>query len=250
MPLIQSHRIFQYEWYHLRMDIHGKVVIVTGASMGIGEAAARALAAKGAKVALVARSTQKLEALSKELSDSFMVQADMTIPEDIDRMIKAVNEHYGRIDVLVNNAGQGLYGALADMSPMEYQRIFTLNVMGPLRAMQKVIPIMRAQGGGSIVNISSMVTRLYLPQMSGYSSTKYALNSLSLTARAELAPDNIVVSIMLPGLTDTEFGKNSVKTEGTAMPSRSGMPAADTAEQVAEKIVYTIESGDAEVTVH
>lgn len=236
------------------MDIKGKVIVITGASMGIGAAAARALSAKGAKLVLAARSTDKLDKLAKELDDAIVVTTDMTSIDDIERLVDTACKHFGRIDVLVNNAGQGLYGAVEHTPIAEYERIFRLNVIGPLLAMQQVIPVMRKQGGGTIVNISSLVSKNYFPYLGAYASTKYALNALSHTARAELARDNIVVSTMLPGLTDTDFGKNAVKADNVArtMDSRNrpAMPNADTAEQVAERIAYTIETGDAEVTVH
>jgi len=154
----------------------------------------------------------------------------------------------GRIDALINNAGQGLYGEVERVDPGAYQSIWQLNVVGPLLAMQQVVPRMRAEGGGAIVNISSMVSKNYYTRLGGYASTKYALNALSLTARQELERDRIMVSVVYPSLTDTEFGKNSIRNDDSMVSrNRAGMPLADSPEHVAERIAYALESGDAEV---
>jgi NADP-dependent 3-hydroxy acid dehydrogenase YdfG len=224
--------------------VDGKVIIVTGASMGIGLATARLLAQNGAKVALAARSIDTLKKLEEEIPGSFAVQTDMT---------NKVKEHFGRIDVLVNNAGQGLYSAIEDVDIDAYRKIIDLNIIGPLVAMQSVIPIMKAQGEGHILNISSNVSKNYFPMLGAYASTKYALNCLSLTARAELEDSNIIVNVMHPGLTATDFGKNSHKTDIAAksMEERfKNMPEADSAEYIAERILHAIESGRAEVMAH
>lgn len=233
------------------MEIKDKIIIVTGASMGIGKATARELAKRGASLVLAARSEDALTELASELSGSIAIETDMTNPESIRRMVSETMEKFGRIDVLVNNAGRGLYSAVEDVDVDEYRKIIELNVVGPLLAMQKVIPLMRKQGGGSIVNISSNVSKNYFPNLGAYASTKYALNALSLTARAELASDNIIVSVMHPGLTDTDFGKHSVKSDKVGqMGPRSGMIIDDSAEYIAERIALTIETGDAEVYAH
>ena len=222
--------------------------------MGIGEATARLLAKEGAKVILAARSKDSLQKLADELPGSFVIQTDITSEKDIKHLIQKTIEEFGRIDVLVNNAGQGIYGAIEDVDVNEYRKIIELNIIGPLVAMQEVIPVMKKQGGGTIVNISSMVSKNYYPHLGAYASTKYALNALSLTGRAELEKDNIVVSVMLPGLTETDFGKNAVKTDAQAQQmqsrSREGMPAADSAEYIAGRILETITSGRAEVLAH
>ncbi|GAC1655744.1 MAG: SDR family oxidoreductase [Herpetosiphon sp.] len=245
------------------MDVRGKIVIMTGASAGIGLASARLLARHGAHMVLAARSLDKLTGLSAEMPGSFAVEVDMRKSASIKTMIDAVIHHFGRIDILVNNAGQGMYGPLEHADLRQYREIMELNVFGPLEAMQLVIPIMRQQGGGMIVNISSGVSKMYLPELGGYASTKYALNALTLTLRAELAADAIKVSIVYPGRTATDFGKNSNSNQAitapTASPSdgtqanrpsypgaRPGLPPADTAELVAEKILEAIQTEVAE----
>lgn len=231
------------------MDVKGKVVLVTGASEGIGAATARLLTARGAKVAVAARSIDKLNDLTGELGDSFAVQADMTQPESIVAMVDAVVEHYGRIDVLVNNAGRALRAPIADIKIVDFQDIIDLNVYGPLLAMQAVIPHLRKHGGGSIVNVSSVVSKMAIPTIGAYAATKYALNGLTLTARGELAADGIVVTAMHPAQTATNFGKNATVDQGmaSAPPPPGGSDAtSDTAQDVAERILEAIENGPAE----
>jgi short-subunit dehydrogenase len=231
------------------MDITGKVVLVTGASEGIGAATAQVLTARGAKVALAARSLDKLNELSGELADSFAVQVDMTKPESIIAMVDSVIEHYGRIDVLVNNAGRALRAPIADVKIADFQNIVDLNVYGPLLALQTVVPHMRQQGGGSIVNVSSNVSKMAIPTIGAYAATKYALNGLTLTARGELAEHGIVVTVMYPGQTATNFGRNATVDQSMASappPSSGSNTTPDTAQDVAERILDAIANGPAE----
>ena len=231
------------------MDVNGKVVLITGASEGIGAATARLLAARGAKIALAARSIDKLNEVAGELGDSFAVRVDMTQHASITAMVDAVMENYGRIDVLVNNAGRALRARVADVNVADFQSIVDLNVYGPLLAMQAVIPQMRKQGGGSIVNVSSNVSKMAISTIGAYAATKYALNGLTLTARGELADDGIIVTVMHPGQTATNFGKNATVDAGMASappPSGGSNTSPDTPEDVAERILEAIVNGPAE----
>jgi len=224
-----------------------KIAVVTGASEGIGLAIARLLAAGGAKVVLAARSEEKLEKAAAELPGSVAVRADLRKPEDRENLLRTAMEKFGRLDILVNNAGQGIYGPLEKIDLEEYRRVMELNVFAVMDLMQKAIPIMRAQGGGRMLNISSMVSKNYFPNLSAYASTKYALNALSLTARRELEKDGIVVSVMHPKMTATRFGVNAVGGN-PADPRADGKraPGVDTAGDVAEKALKLLESGEAE----
>ena len=237
------------------MNIKDKVVIVTGASEGIGKSLAEALAAKGAKLVLAARSEDKLKAVAATLPGAIALRADMRKAEDVKSMVDAAMRAHGRVDILVNNAGQGIYGPLEAVDIDEYRAAMELNVYAPLRAMQLVIPHMRKSGGGIIVNISSMVSKNAYPSLGAYASTKYALNAISYTARAELAKDKIAVSVFHPRMTATRFGENAMGAHspysgGSAAASiASRAPAVDSADQVAEKVVELIESEAAEANM-
>jgi short-subunit dehydrogenase len=236
------------------MDVKGKVVLVTGASFGIGLETARLLAKQGAKLALSARSKDKLEALSEELHGSVVFPADMSDEKAVRNMIGKVIEKFGGIDVLINNAGRGYNCSVEYTDVEEYRKLFELNVVGPLVAMQAVIPVMRKRRGGAIVNISSGTTLMYLPDLSAYSSTKRALNGLTLTAREELAKDNIVVSVVYPYITASDFYKNMIRGKNCepalVEEFTKGRAPADTSQYVAEQILEVIKSGQPEQFVH
>ncbi len=230
------------------MNIQDKTIVITGASGGIGLALAHEVAKRGAKVVLAARNAEKLAELEKEIPGSFAVPTDMRKPEDIKNLIDQSVQKFGRIDVLVNNAGQGLRAPLESTDLAGYRDIMELNVFSVVEAMQLVIPVMRSQGGGMIMNISSMVSKNFYPNLSAYASTKYALNALSLTARAELEPDHIIVSVFHPKMTATEFGANALGESYNSSAGRPGMNV-DTAEEVATAIADQIESEDAEANM-
>ncbi|MGC2422745.1 MAG: SDR family NAD(P)-dependent oxidoreductase [Nitrospirota bacterium] len=229
------------------MDIKNKVIIITGASQGIGLATAKLLSARGGKIVLAARSTHVIEELQKGLPNSLAVTTDMRKPEDIVNLIKKTIEKFGRIDILINNAGQGMRGLVENIDLEQYKSIMELNVYGVLRAMQAVIGPMRAQGGGMILNVSSGVTKLYIPALAAYSSTKYALNALSFIARKELEKDNIIVSVVHPGMTASNFYENMIG--GSPDFGSRGLPPMDSSEKVAAKIAELIESENAELEV-
>jgi len=230
------------------MEIKNKIAIVTGASSGIGRALSHELTKRGATVVLAARSSDTLSALSAELPGSFAVPTDMTKLADIQNLIAQTQKKFGRVDLLVNNAGQGMRSAVEDIKMDDYRAIMELNVFGIVEAMQAVIPTMRAQGSGMILNISSMVSKNYYPLLAAYSSTKFALNSISLTARQELADDKIIVSVFHPKMTATDFGKNSRGEKYSSSAGRPGM-SVDTPEEVALHIADQIESEDAEANM-
>jgi len=231
------------------MQIKDKVIIITGASQGIGLETARVLAAKGAKLVLAARSGDKLAALAAELPEALAVPTDMRKAADIKNLVAKTLEKFGRIDCLINNAGQGIYGPLEKIDVEQYKQIMELNVYGVLEAMQEVVPQMRKQGGGMIINVSSGVSRRYIPGLAAYASTKYALNALTFTARQELEKDNIIVSTILPKMTATNFGKNAVGARPDFSSRSGGMPDVDPPELVAEKIAELIETEQVEIVL-
>ncbi len=235
------------------MDVKDKITIVTGASAGIGLATARRLAAEGAKVILAARSADKLQQLEVELNqrggEAVAIPTDMRKRDEVDRMVEQAFNHFGRIDVLINNAGQGAGGAVADVSEDHFRQIIDLNVFGPLYAMQAVVPKMRENGGGLIVNVSSNVSKMNIPGIGAYAATKAALNMLSATARVELAPDNIRVILVYPRLTATDFGRNYLGRRPFRPNQPAGgadMPPRDSPDLVAERILDALRNEPAE----
>src|ERR1700677_2558838 len=227
------------------MQIKDGVFIVTGASSGIGLSTAVALSDRGAKVALLARSTDTLKELAQQLPSSLPFTVDMTQVDRVREAIRAVHQHYGRIDGLVNNAGRSYAASIEEIEPALFDEIFHLNVLGPIVAMQAVIPVMRAQGGGSIVNINSGTAFMTVPQYSVYSSSKRALLGFSLTARAELEKDHIVVSEVYPFITATHFGDNRMGNPARGGPS-ANYAAGDKPEFVASLVLQAVDEGQAQ----
>ena len=189
--------------------LDGQVVIVTGASAGIGEASSRRLAAEGATVVLAARRGDRLEALCRELESAggraLAVAGNVTSPEDRQRLIQETMRTFGRIDGLVNNAGYGQRGPI-ELVPIEAIREnFETNLFSLIALTQLAIPIMRSQRSGRIVNISSVAGRIARPLSSVYDATKHALEAISDGLRGELAQFGIKVVIIEPGFIITEF---------------------------------------------
>jgi short-subunit dehydrogenase len=227
------------------MKIKDRVFIVTGASSGIGLATAAALSRRGAKVVLFARSTDALEELAQDLPGSLAVTVDMTQFDHVRDAVRTVHAYYGRIDGLVNNAGRAYATSVEEIDAALFDEIFHLNVLAPIIAMQEVIPLMRIQGGGSIVNINSGTAFMTMPQFSVYSSSKRALLGFSLTARAELDKDHIVVGEVYPSITATNLIKNSMgKLAGGGPPPN--FADADRPEFVADLVLKAIEEGKAQ----
>lgn len=227
------------------MEIKDRVFIVTGASSGIGRSTAITLSDRGAKVALLARSADALKELAQELPGSLPLTIDMTQFDRVREVVSVVHQHYGRIEGLVNNAGRSYAASIEEIEPAVFDEIFHLNVLAPIIAMQAVIPVMRAQGGGSIVNINSGTAFMTVPQYSVYSSSKRALLGFSLTARAELEKDHIIVSEIYPFITATNFGKNRMGNPAGGGPS-AHYAEGDKPEFVAGLVVQAIEEGGAQ----
>ena len=207
------------------------VALVTGASSGIGAATARTLQSLGHVVHGAARRTDRLADLETE--GIHPLALDVTDEASLQAGVAAVLEHSGRIDVLVNNAGYGSYGAIEDVDPAEAQRQFDVNVFGAMRLTQLVLPHMRAQGGGTVVNISSMGGRFHTPLGGWYHATKFALEALSDALRVEVAPFGIDVVVIEPGGIATEWA--DIAADHLEETSGSG-PYADQAAAVAQTL--------------
>ena len=205
-----------------------RVAIVTGASSGIGEAVARALHVQGFRVYGAARRVDRMSALAEAGIE--VRPLDVTDDASMVAFVDAVIAERGRIDVLVNNAGYGSYGALEDVPMDEARRQFEVNVFGLARLTQLVLPHLRARGSGRIINISSMGGKIYEPLGSWYHATKFAVEGLSDSLRMELAPLGIQVVVIEPGAIKTEWA--GISAESVRQRSADG-PYAQQARQVA-----------------
>ena len=221
-------------------------MLVTGASSGIGAATARLAHSQGARVVLAARRAERLASLAEELPGSLAVPTDVTQRADVAELCDRALQASGSIDVLVNNAGQGLHVPLTEVEADDFLAIWELNVLAPLTLMQAVLPAMSRQGAGAIVNVSSMTSLMAIPGLGAYAAAKSALNMLSQVARKEFAAIGVVVSLVYPGITETEFHMSL--RAGKLRDGASRMPALP-AVKVAEAIISVLQSGDAEVRV-
>ena len=189
----------------------GQVVLITGASAGIGAGLAKVLANRyiGIRLVLAARNVEKLahvaEQCSKAGADVLTVPTDMAQVEQVQALAKTALDRFGRVDILVNNAGYGQMGPIELIPPAATQRQMQVNVLGAIALIQSLIPAMRDQGGGRIINISSLAGKIAFPFGGLYSASKFALEAVSDALRRELAPFNIRVSVIEPGPVSTEF---------------------------------------------
>jgi NADP-dependent 3-hydroxy acid dehydrogenase YdfG len=189
--------------------LSGRVALVTGASSGIGEATARALAAAGADVAITARRADRLAALVSDLQKSGVrahaIEADLLKEDDNKRIVIETEAKFGRLDILVNNAGVMLLSPVADADPADWRRMLELNVLAMMISSQAALPGMRKRGGGDIINIASTAGRVASPAGAGYSASKFAVVALSESLRKEVHKDKIRVCVIEPGLVATEL---------------------------------------------
>jgi len=195
------------------MEMDGKVVVITGASMGIGEAIAKVLADRGANVAFLSRDASRSEIARQRVGHAertLALACDVRNREEIDHALNAALDRFGRVDVWVNNAGVGIRDSVADMEMSACRELFETNFFGAVACLQAVVPVMRKQGGGAIINISSVAGHVPVPFMTPYSATKFALNAIGKGSRLELKRDNINVLTVCPGYIQTEFGAHMV----------------------------------------
>ncbi len=200
--------------YNASMELQGKVVVVTGASMGIGEAIAKLFVERGASVVLLSRDAGRVEAARARIGHAERTAAfpcDVRHAEDIDRALGLTLHHFQRVDVWVNNAGHGLLDSVSQMEPAAFREMFETNFFGAVTSLQKVVPVMRQQGGGTIINISSVAGHVPLPFHAAYSATKFAMNAIGKGAGVELKKDNIRVLTVCPGFVATAFSDNAVR---------------------------------------
>jgi len=184
--------------------------------MGIGEAIAKLFAENGARVVLLSRDSARAEAARARIGfpeQTMALACDVRHREEIDRVIGLTLHHFQRIDIWVNNAGRGILASLQGLSTADLREVFETNLFGTIEAMKAVVPIMKQQGGGAIINISSVAGHIPLPFHSIYSGTKFAMNAIGKAARIELARAGINVLTGCPGYVRTDFGANAIKGE-------------------------------------
>lgn len=217
------------------MELAGKVVVVTGASMGIGEAIVKTFAQEGASVVMLSRDAARAEAARARVGfpdRTVALSCDVRHSEEIDRVLALTLHHFKRIDIWINNAGHGLLDSVSQMEMSACHEMFETNFFGAVSAMQAVIPVMQQQGGGTIINISSVAGHIPLPFHAAYSATKFALNAIGKAAGVELKKDGIHVLTVCPGYVRTDFGKNAVQGRDLKK-VRPGAVRGVTAERVA-----------------
>ncbi|WP_448561955.1 SDR family oxidoreductase [Trichothermofontia sp.] len=199
------------------LKLQSKVAIVTGASSGIGEATALALASEGAKVAIAARRKERLHHLADRIhrqgGQALVLPTDMTNEIQIRQMVETTEKEWGRVDILVNNAGVMLLGPLVGADTSEWRRMVDVNLMGLMYTTHAVLPLMKSQGGGHIVNISSVAGRTVQANVGVYNVTKWGVNVFSEALRQEVSKDKIRVTIIEPGAVATELGEHITNPE-------------------------------------
>jgi NADP-dependent 3-hydroxy acid dehydrogenase YdfG len=190
----------------------GKVAIVTGASAGIGKATAISLAAEGAKVAIVARRSDRLEALAQQITaaggEALAIVTDITDDTKIPTIVDKTKTTWGQIDILVNNAGIALTGEIANADPADWRRMIDLNLLALMNLTHAVLPILQTQGSGHIVNVSSVAGRTIRVGIGGYNVSKWGVNAFSEALRQEVSQHNIRVTVIEPGMVNTEIDEH------------------------------------------
>jgi len=195
------------------MELSGKVAVVTGASMGIGEAIARVFADHGAGVVLLSRDASRAEAARHRVGHTertLALACDVGNREEIDRALGLTLHHFDRVDIWVNNAGVGMRDTVAEMEMRACRELFETNLFGTIACMQAIVPVMREAGGGTVINISSVAGHIPLAFGAAYSATKFAMNAIGKAARLELQADHIHVLTVCPGYVATDFSTNMV----------------------------------------
>lgn len=225
--------------------LQGKVALITGASSGIGEATALALAAQGAQVALAARRVERLDALTQQITGSggsaLPLTCDVADERQVHQTVQEVLDRWGRLDVLVNNAGIAILGPILNADTEEWRQAVNVNVLGLMYATHAVLPLMKKQGSGHIVNISSTAARVAPSGMGIYSATKWAVNGFSESLRQEALGYKVRVTVIEPGMVSTGLSDNITNEAAReAMAARLASMRALDASDIAAAVVYAV----------
>ncbi|MDT7688602.1 MAG: hypothetical protein QOE46_1361 [Acidobacteriota bacterium] len=240
-------------------DFRGKTVLITGGSRGLGLVLARGFAAEGANIAICARDPQELERARRDLASRgtgvFACPCDVTDRSQVRELVALVTRHFGRIDVLVNNAGVIQVGPLETMTLEDFEQAMAVHFWGPLYATLAVLPQMRERREGRIVNVSSIGGKIAVPHLVPYSASKFALAGLSDGLRAELAKDGVVVTSIFPGLMRTGSPRNATfkgrhRAEYAWFAVSDSLPVSSiNAERAASQIITACRRGQAELVI-
>ncbi len=225
----------------------GKVVAITGASSGIGEATALLLAERGAKVVLGARGVSRLEALATRIrhagGEAAYIPTDVRRRDDLSALVRLAGERFGKLNVLVNNAGVMPISPLDDLRVEEWEEMIDVNIKGVLYGIAAALPVFRQQGFGHFVNIASTAAFLVLPSMSVYAGTKVAVRAISEGLRQE-AGDKLRVTIISPGMTRTNFAETMTNPQVKTQLEERRDRAAMSPDAIARAIAFAVEQPD------
>ncbi len=225
----------------MRYDLNNKVVIITGASSGIGRSLAEQLHQAGCRIVLAARNEQAMGqiAATMEADRVLIVKTDVADNDQVQAMVDAAIARFGRVDILINNAGVGIKGSVATVPIADYRRMVEVNQFGVVYGIRAVYPVMKTQGQGLIVNVSSVAGFKGFYDSGMYSSTKFAVNGLSESLGEDARKDNIKVLLVCPGKVETSFEENVLFREDQAPKHREGISA----DEAAAAIIRAMKSG-------
>jgi NADP-dependent 3-hydroxy acid dehydrogenase YdfG len=223
-------------------NIEAKVIVITGASSGLGEAAARLLTQSGAKLVLGARRLERLQALAKELSlgDDAVVQTDVTRHEQVKRLVDRSVQMHGRIDVMINNAGLMPQAPLERLKIDEWNQMIDVNIKGVLYGIAAALPHMQRQKAGHFINVSSVAGHRVGPGFAVYAATKYAVRALSEGLRQEVKPYNIRTTVISPGAVATELPNSITDPDAAERVRNFYASAAIPADSFARAVAFAI----------
>jgi short-subunit dehydrogenase len=234
-----------------RRSLRDARLLITGASQGIGRCLAERAAARGARVLAAARSIERLRELQTTVRDRNqnleIVRADVTQPHDRQLMKEAALQHFGGLDILINNAGVGAIGRFADCSPERLRSIMEVNFFGLTETIRVFLPLLKQGNRPAIVNVSSVIGKRAVPGMSEYCASKFAVQGFSESLRGELAKDGVDVLVVSPGRTQTNFGDNLIEQKSRRV--FAGHTGGQSAQRVADATLRALERGTNEINL-